>query len=135
MTFIPNVVQGVESASECAILVHMTTNNTNTTTKTITVSGRTFVRRYMSELVKGDIVLAGYDRGVNLWSGKPVNFLPMKFHMENSAIRAKHSVRRHEVDVTRMDENIIRVMPVNTKHVTPTQYKFVRSDKVWVEVK
>lgn len=113
----------------------MSNTPATTTRKSVIVNGRTFEQRYMSELVKGNIVLVGYDRGVNLWSGKPLNFLPMKFQMNKSATRAKHSVRRHEVDVTRIDENIIRVMPVNTKHVSPAQYKFVRSDKVWVEVK
>jgi len=41
-----------------------------TTNKTITVAGRTYEQRKMSELVAGDVVLVGYDMGVNLYTGK-----------------------------------------------------------------
>lgn len=42
MTFIPNVVQGVESASECAILVYMETKNINSNTIAVVIDGRNY---------------------------------------------------------------------------------------------
>ena len=110
-------------------------NTATTTNKTITVAGRTYEQRKMSELVAGDVVLVGYDMGVNLYSGKSLNFLSFKYQMNNSAIRADHSVRRHSVNVARINERIIRVTPLNTKNICVKQYKFGRNDRIWVEVK
>jgi hypothetical protein len=110
-------------------------NTATTTNKTITVAGRTYEQRKMSELVAGDVVLVGYDMGVNLYSGKSLNFLPFKHQMNNSATRANHSVRRHSVNVARISEQIIDVTPLNTKNICGKQYKFIRIDRIWVEVK
>jgi len=106
-----------------------------TTNKTITVAGRTYEQRKMSELVAGDVVLVGYDMGVNLYTGKSMNFLPMKHQMNNSATRADHSVRRHSVDVARISERIIGVTPLSSKNICAKGYKFGRNDRIWVEVK
>jgi hypothetical protein len=133
VTSVPNLSESVESGDEGAIMVDMTTNNT--ASNTITVAGRTYEQRKMSELVAGDIVLVGYDMGVNLYSGKPVNFLPFKSQMNNSATRADHSVRRHTVNVERINERIISVTPVNSKNICAKQYKFSSIDRIWVEVK
>ena len=110
-------------------------NTATTTNNTITVAGRTYEQRKMSELVASDVVLVGYDMGVNLYSGKPLNFLPRKSQMNNSATRADHSVRRHTVNVARIGERIIAVTPVNSKNICAKQYKFISIDRIWVEVK
>ena len=110
-------------------------NTATTTNKTITVAGRTYEQRKMSELVAGDVVLVGYDMGVNLYNAKSVNFLPFKHQMNNSAIRADHSVRRHSVNVARINERIIGVAPLNSNNICEKQYKFSSNDRIWVEVK